>query len=450
MEISVHCYQIPTSEHQPCDVIMELLKTLTVLGSTGSIGASTLDVVARNREKYKIHALVAGQNSELLARQAIEFRPQVVVTATNQTRESLIDRLSMSGLPRQQWPELEWGPHSRVGAATDPAVDFVMSAIVGVAGLEATYEAIQAGKRVGLANKEVLVASGRLVMDAQRKSGAELIPVDSEHNGAHQCFRAGKREEAARLILTASGGPFRETSPEKLEAVTPAEALNHPTWKMGRRITIDSATLMNKGFEVIEACWLFGLSADEVDVVIHPQSSVHAMVEFLDGSVLAQVSATDMRMPIQYALTYPDRQPAPVPRLDWNTARTWSFSAPDFDKFPALRLAYQALRAGGSATCTLNAADEVAVEAFLDGRISFPSIAAVVEETLVRVPTRSADSIGEVLEIDEWSRSVAREVIARKPELSEEHGRSSAESATGGGVRTNLGSAFRCGAVEKA
>lgn len=399
------------------------MKTLTILGSTGSIGVSTLDVVARNREKYKIHALVAGQNVDLLARQIVEFQPSVVVTGTNQTQQSLIDRLRASGLARGQWPEIECGPRARVVAAIDPAVDFVMSAIVGVAGLEATYEAIRAGKRVGLANKEVLVASGKLVMDAQRKSGAELIPVDSEHNGAHQCFRAGQREEVARLILTASGGPFRETSADKLEAVTPAEALNHPTWKMGRRITIDSATMMNKGFEVIEACWLFGLSADEVDVVIHPQSSVHAMVEFMDGSVIAQISATDMRMPIQYALTYPDRQPAPVPRLDWNTARNWSFSAPDFDKFPALRLAYQAQRAGGSATCTLNAADEIAVEAFLNERISFTSIPAVIEETLDRVPSHEPGSIGEVLEIDELSRSVAREAVAKKAEVFQERGR---------------------------
>ena len=283
-----------------------------------------------------------------------------------------------------------WGPEARVEAATEQEVDFVMSAIVGVAGLEATYEAIPHGKRVGLANKEVLVASGKLVIDAARKSGTELIPVDSEHNGAHQCLRAGRRSEVSRLILTASGGPFRETPLEKLARVTPAEALNHPTWKMGQRITIDSATLMNKGFEVIEACWLFDFSADEVDVVIHPQSTVHAMVEYSDGSVIAQISATDMRMPIQYALTYPARESAPVPRLDWTEARSWNFCAPDFEKFPALRLAYQAQRQGGSATCTLNAADEIAVEAFLDGKISFPAIPAVVEETLERVPAREA------------------------------------------------------------
>ncbi len=242
-----------------------------------------------------------------------------------------------------------------------------MSAIVGVAGLEATYAAIREKKRIGLANKEVLVASGRLVMEAVREYGAELIPVDSEHNGAHQCFRAGTRSEVLRLILTASGGPFRDTPAEALWKVTPEEALNHPTWKMGRRITIDSATLMNKGFEVIEACWLFGLTPSQVGVVVHPQSSIHAMVEYKDGSVIAQVSATDMRMPIQYAMTYPEREEAPVARLDWTQPRTWQFSAPDMEKFPLLRLAYEAQERGGSATCTLNAADEIAVEAFLEG-----------------------------------------------------------------------------------
>jgi 1-deoxy-D-xylulose-5-phosphate reductoisomerase len=391
--------------------IIRPLKTLTILGSTGSIGVSTLDVVGRHPEQYRVHALVAGHNVDLLAQQILQFRPKVAATATDADRESLIGRLKDSGLAPQDWPELRWGPEARVEVATERDVDFVMSAIVGVAGLEATYEAITHGKRVGLANKEVLVASGKLVIDAARKSGTELIPVDSEHNGAHQCLRAGKRSEVARLILTASGGPFRETPLEKLARVTPAEALKHPTWKMGQRITIDSATLMNKGFEVIEACWLFDFSADEVDVVIHPQSTVHAMVEYCDGSVIAQISATDMRMPIQYALTYPARESAPVPRLDWTEARSWSFSAPDFEKFPALRLAYQAMRQGGSATCTLNAADEIAVEAFLAGKIAFPAIPAVVEETLERVPAREAASVEEVLEIDELSRSVARQIV---------------------------------------
>ena len=391
--------------------IIRPLKTLTILGSTGSIGVSTLDVVGRHPEQYRVHALVAGHNVDLLAQQILRFRPKVAATATDADRESLITRLKDSALAPQDWPELRWGPEARVEVATERDVDFVMSAIVGVAGLEATYQAITHGKRVGLANKEVLVASGKLVIDAARKSGTELIPVDSEHNGAHQCLRAGQQSEVARLILTASGGPFRETPLEKLARVTPAEALKHPTWKMGQRITIDSATLMNKGFEVIEACWLFDFSADEVDVVIHPQSTVHAMVEYCDGSVIAQISATDMRMPIQYALTYPARDSAPVPRLDWTEARSWSFSAPDFEKFPALRLAYQALRQGGSATCTLNAADEIAVEAFLAGKIAFPAIPAVVEETLERVPVREAASVEEVLEIDELSRCLARQIV---------------------------------------
>jgi 1-deoxy-D-xylulose-5-phosphate reductoisomerase len=393
------------------------LKNLTILGSTGSIGVSTLDVVGRHPEKYRVHALVAGNNTDLLIEQVLKFRPRVVVTATEQSRESLIKRLAQGALPPAEWPQLACGARARVEAAIDPEVDFVMSSIVGVAGLEATYEAIRKGKRVGLANKEVLVASGQLVIDAARKSGTELIPVDSEHNGAHQCLRAGQRSEVARLILTASGGPFRETSGEKLAAVTPAEALNHPTWKMGQRITIDSATLMNKGFEVIEACWLFDFSADEVDVVIHPQSTVHAMVEYTDGSVIAQISATDMRMPIQYALTYPARESAPVPRLDWTQARNWNFYAPDLDKFPALRLAYAALREGGSATCTLNAADEVAVEAFLREEISFPSIPAVIEETLERVPVRQPQSIEEVLEVDEQSRTVARQIVRERAQI---------------------------------
>jgi 1-deoxy-D-xylulose-5-phosphate reductoisomerase len=396
------------------DVIMGRLKTLTLLGSTGSIGVSTLDVVGRHPELYRVHALVAGSNVDLLVQQIQRFRPQIAVTATQEAHESLISRLRDSGMSRGVWPELSWGPKARVDAAIDSQVDFVMSAIVGVAGLEATYEAIRCGKRVGLANKEVLVASGELVIEAAKQAGTELIPVDSEHNGAHQCLRAGKRSEVARLILTASGGPFRETPADKLAGVTPADALNHPTWKMGRRITIDSATLMNKGFEVIEACWLFGLSADEVDVVVHPQSSVHAMVEYTDGSVIAQISATDMRMPIQYALTYPARDPAPVPRIDWTESRSWTFSAPDQKKFPALRLAYEALRAGGSAACTLNAADEIAVEAFLSEQISFPSIAAVVQETLARIPVRQAASIQEILEIDEQSRSAARKIVGER------------------------------------
>jgi 1-deoxy-D-xylulose-5-phosphate reductoisomerase len=386
---------------------------LTLLGSTGSIGTSTLDVVRRWPERFGIHALVAGRNVRLLADQIAEFAPKMVVVADEKALTELRAILRSNGT---KVPQLASGPQARVEAAAAPEAGFVMSAIVGVEGLEATYEAVRLAKRVGLANKEVLVASGQLVTEAMRVSGAELIPVDSEHNGAHQCFRAGLRGEVAKLILTASGGPFRETPAAALEHVTPEQALNHPTWKMGQRITIDSATLMNKGFEVIEACWLFDLSPKEVEVVVHPQSKVHAMVEFTDGSVVAQVSATDMRMPIQYALTYPERADAPVPRLDWTQAARWTFDPPDFKKFPLLKLAYKAQEIGGSATCTLNAADETAVEAFLAGRISYPGIAATIAETLERVPGETPRSVGDVLEIDRQSRAVARAIVEERVE----------------------------------
>ncbi|HEX8984495.1 MAG TPA: 1-deoxy-D-xylulose-5-phosphate reductoisomerase [Bryobacteraceae bacterium] len=389
------------------------MKNLTVLGSTGSIGTSTLDVV-RRRQDCAIFALVAGHNTGLLASQILEFRPRLAVVATEDGRANLTDQLYALGMARADWPQLEYGPEARVRAAAAPEANFVMSAIVGIAGLAATYEAVRLGKTVGLANKEVLVSSGRLVTQAARASGAELIPVDSEHNGVHQCLRAGERGEVARVLLTASGGPFRQTPVEELAAVTPAQALNHPTWKMGPRITIDCATMMNKGFEVIEACWLFDLPPAEVGVVIHPQSSVHAMVEYTDGSLIAQISATDMRMPIQYALTYPAREPAPVARMDWTVPRRFDFEPPDLGKFPLLNLAYQAQETGGSAGCTLNAADEIAVEAFLAGRITYPGIAGVVEHTLSQVPVSEPCSIEEVLQTDEESRSVARAFVARR------------------------------------
>ncbi|HEV3199248.1 MAG TPA: 1-deoxy-D-xylulose-5-phosphate reductoisomerase [Bryobacteraceae bacterium] len=390
------------------------MRTLTVLGSTGSIGTNTLDVVRRSRHQYQVYALAAGQNVDILVSQILEFRPKVAIVATSEALSRLSQRLVATGLPRAEWPELGYGDQARVQVATATEVDTVISAIVGVRGLEATYEAIRKGKRVGLANKEVLVSGGKLVMEAVREYGAELVPVDSEHNGAHQCLRAGNRKEVSKLILTASGGPFRNTPRESLAHVTPKQALNHPTWRMGNRITIDCATLMNKGFEVIEACWLFDFSPSDVEVVIHPQSTVHAMIEYRDGSVLAQISATDMRMPIQYALTYPDRCEAPVPKIDWAQARTWEFLPPDFDKFPLLRLAYQCQEAGGSATCTLNAADEIAVEAFLQDAIGFSSIYEVVSETLSRMPVRNPRTIGDILEIDQESRTLARELVTSR------------------------------------
>ncbi|MCZ2074396.1 MAG: 1-deoxy-D-xylulose-5-phosphate reductoisomerase [Bryobacterales bacterium] len=390
------------------------MQSVCLLGSTGSIGQSTLDVIRRSPERYRVRSLVAGRNIRLLTAQIKEFRPCLAVVATAADLANLTSELADEGVPKSEWPELAWGSRARVEAATDGEADFVMSAIVGVAGLEATYEAVRKGKTVGLANKEVLVASGSLVMAAAAEAGTELIPVDSEHNGAHQCLRAGKRHEATRLILTASGGPFRDLPAEKFHTVSPAEALNHPTWKMGQRITIDSATMMNKGFEVIEACWLFGFSADEVDVVIHPQSSVHAMVEYADGSIVAQASTTDMRMPIQYALTYPERCASAVPRMDWSVARTWNFFPPDPVRFPCLRLAFEAQKAGSAASCALNASDEIAVQAFLDGQIAFDEIPQIVEETISAMPGRDPRSIQDVLEIDKEARSVAREAASRR------------------------------------
>lgn len=387
------------------------MQRVTLLGSTGSIGRSTLDVIRRNDGRFGVFALVAGRNTAELADQICEFRPEVAVVADEEALLRLRQALEGRGAGRT---ELLAGPEAYVRVATAAETDVVVSAIVGIAGLEATYAAVCAGKRVGLANKETLVAGGRLVMEAVRLHGAELIPIDSEHNGAHQCLRAGARPDVRKLILTASGGPFRNTPKEDLAQVTPEQALNHPTWKMGPRITIDSATLMNKGFEVIEACWLFGLDPDQVEVVVHPQSTVHAMVEYNDGSVIAQVCATDMRMPIQYALTWPERWEAPVPRLDWREARTWDFHPPDFNRFPLLRMAYEAQRSGGSAGCTLNAADEVAVEAFLRHEISFPAIAEVVEETLAQVPSKDAASVAELLDIDRQSREAAGRIARER------------------------------------
>jgi 1-deoxy-D-xylulose-5-phosphate reductoisomerase len=390
------------------------MRTITVLGSTGSIGTNTLDVVRRSRHLYEVYALVAGQNIDLLSSQIQEFRPKVAVVATPQGLTRLSERLEAAGLPRADWPDLLTGDAAKVQVAIAGEVDTVISAIVGVAGLEATYEAVCRGKRVGLANKEVLVSGGKLVMEAVEQHHAELLPIDSEHNGAHQCLRAGNRSQVARLILTASGGPFRKTPKEALANVTPEQALNHPTWRMGNRITIDCATLMNKGFEVIEACWLFGFAPSEVDVVIHPQSTVHAMIEYSDGSVIAQIAATDMRMPIQYALTYPHRAEAPVPKINWAEARQWEFLPPDLEKFPLLKLAYDCQNAGGSATCTLNAADEIAVDAFLNGKVGFTAIHEIVAETLSKMPARQPRSVGEILEIDRESRAVARELTSAR------------------------------------
>ena len=385
---------------------------LSLLGSTGSIGRNTLQVVREMDSRVHVVALAAGRNVDELVRQALEFRPQLLSVAD---RDSLARLRAGLGATSGYAPRCVCGPDGILAAATEAEYDVLVSAAVGVAGLEATYEAARSGRRIALANKEVLVAAGDLVTAAARESGGELLPVDSEHNAVHQCLRAGGAAEVGRIILTASGGPFRTASQEELAHVTPERALRHPTWKMGSRITIDSATMMNKGFEVIEACHLFNLPAHKVDIVVHPQSVVHAMVEFRDGSLIAQLSPPDMKLPIRYALAYPDREPSRRERVDWTRVAQLDFEPPDRSKFPLIDLAYEAARLGGMSGCALNAADEVAVEAFLSGRISFPDIAVVVERTVTSTVGFSASSIRDVLDCDREARARASEFVTGRP-----------------------------------
>jgi len=387
------------------------LKRIAILGSTGSIGRQSLEVVESLGERFAVVALAAGGNVEELAGQVERHRPQLVSVADEKRADELARKLREKGIA--PLPEIQSGTAGLRAVATHADADIVVSAAVGVVGLEATYAAVTAGKQVALSNKEVLVAAGELVMEAAKKSGVELLPVDSEHNAIHQCLRAGERREVKRLVLTASGGPFRKTPLAELEKVTPEQALNHPNWKMGQRITVDSATLVNKGFEVIEAHWLFGFGLEQIEVVIHPQSTVHSMVEFVDGSVVAQLGPTDMRMPIQYALTYPERVASNERELDWKALRRLDFEKVSPRRFPCLRLAREALRRGGALPCAFNAADEVAVRAFLEGRLAFTGIAGVIEEVLAKVPKRRPASIADVLAADEEARRLAQECAHR-------------------------------------
>src|SRR5579884_489903 len=385
------------------------MKHIAILGSTGSIGRSTLSVVESYPDRFKIISLAAGRNLEVALEQAKKWNPRVISVAEESAAAKLRQQLSAANLGEI---EVVYGSPGTVRVATHPEVDFVVSAIVGVAGLEATYEAVRAGKTLGLANKECLVAAGELIASEARKRGVALLPIDSEHNAVHQCMRGGKMEEVARVWLTASGGPFRNTPASEFASITVQQALNHPTWKMGKRITIDSATLMNKGFEVIEACRLFHMPPSKVEVIVHPQSTIHSMVEFVDGSILAQFSVTDMRLPILYALTYPDRIQSDMhfPVMD---LRHLDFAPPDMDKFPCLALAYEAAEAGGTKPIALNAADEIAVAAFLDGKIGFNDIPRVIREVLFETRTRKLESIKEVLAVDAESRQVAGEHVKR-------------------------------------
>ncbi len=386
------------------------MKRLAILGSTGSIGRSTLSVVESNPGRFSVASLAAGGNVDAAFEQAQRWRPRVVSMAAEADADKLRGKLKTAGLTEI---EVMSGAAGAVRVATHPEADFVVSAIVGVAGLEATYEAVQAGKTVGLANKECLVAAGELLTAEAKKQGKPLLPIDSEHNAVHQCMRGGRLEEVRRVWLTASGGPFLETPRSEFPSITVEQALNHPTWKMGRRITIDSATLMNKGFEVIEACRLFGLPPSQVEVLVHPQSTIHSMVEFVDGSILAQLSVTDMRLPILYALTYPERIESDM-TFPLGDLRNLDFRPPDMEKFPCLALAYEAAAEGGSKTIALNAADEVAVAAFLEGDIRFDEIARTIQEVLVATKPGHPESIKEVLTQDAEARAQAREEIMNR------------------------------------
>ncbi len=384
---------------------------VSLLGSTGSIGRNTLQVLREMEGPVSVTALAAGRNVKELIQQAREFRPELVSVADEAAKVDIL--AALSGIDDYH-PRVLSGPAGNLAAASQVDYDVLVSAAVSVAGLEATFEAVRLGKRVALANKEALVVAGEFLMAEAEHSGAEILPIDSEHNAAHQCLRAGRRGEVEKLILTASGGPFRNTPASELTSVTPAEALDHPTWKMGNRITVDSATLMNKGFEVIEACHLFSFSPDEVDVVVHPQSVVHALVEYRDGSVIAQMCPPDMKLPIRYALSYPDREFSPRQRIDWHSVRKLDFEPPDRQKFPLLELAYESLRRGGASGCLLNAADEVAVEFFLRGRIPFPAIAEIVAETMSNGASQEPKNVSDLLEIDRRARVFAERLAAQR------------------------------------
>ena len=387
------------------------MKQLAILGSTGSIGRQCLSVVDQLEGQFGVVALAAGSNLDELTGQIGRYRPELVSVGDSDRADQLANRLRERGIA--PLPSIHHGGEGMLAVGTHRAAEIVVSAAVGVVGLEATYEAVKLGKTIALSNKEVLVAAGELVMAAARRAGKELLTVDSEHNAVHQCLRGGKHAEVRRLVLTASGGPFRDTPINRLGNVTVEQALDHPNWRMGNRITVDSATMMNKGFEVIEARWLFDMQPGQVDVVIHPQSTIHSMVEFVDGSVLAQLGATDMRMPIQYALTFPDRVASNGLALDWAKLKRLDFKKVSTRRYPCLRLAREALKKGGAWPCALNAADEVAVGAFLQRQIPFLGIPHVVEGVLERTPRVKIEKMEDVLAADAEARRIATEEVNR-------------------------------------
>jgi len=387
------------------------MKRIAILGSTGSIGRSALAVVAAHPGRLRVAGLAAGRNSALFVEQATRARPRAISMGSTASLSEV--REALPAEVRDGVHVFAHGSEGLIAVATQPEVDIVLCASSGTAALEAVLAAIAAGKTIALANKEVLVMAGELVMDAARQHGSLVLPVDSEHNAIHQCLHERPPADVRRLILTASGGPFHARPHQTLEQVTPADALSHPTWKMGRKITIDSATLMNKGLEVIEAHWLFGVPGARIDVLVHPQSVVHSMVEFVDGSVIAQLGVTDMRLPIQYAFSWPERWEAPLPPLNLAQCRTLEFEEPDHDRFPCLGLAYRALSAGGTSPVVLNAANEVAVAAFLDGRLPFPGIPRLIEDVLEdheRAGGGRARDLADIRQADRWAHHRAAEL----------------------------------------
>ena len=388
-------------------------KGVAILGSTGSIGCNTLRVIeSLGGERFRVVALGAGQNVEVLADQIAKHLPELVSVDSETAAHDLRARLFEKDI---DLPRIIVGEPGLIDVATHPQADCVVSATVGAVGFVPTLRALEAGKRVALANKETLVMAGELMTQAARASGAELLPVDSEHNALHQCLRGEKQSEVRRIILTASGGPFRTKTKTQMRESTVSEALRHPTWSMGAKITIDSATLMNKGLEVIEAHWLFGFTADQIDIVVHPESIVHSMIELVDGSVIAQMGVTDMRHAIQYALTFPDRQASELASLDLTTLSALHFEPPDPDRFPCLALAYRALRAGGTLPAAMNAANEEAVQAFIDERISLTDIPLVIEAVMDGHQTQPATKLTTILEADGSARLAAAAEIQKLP-----------------------------------
>ncbi|HJN45590.1 MAG: 1-deoxy-D-xylulose-5-phosphate reductoisomerase [Acidobacteria bacterium] len=390
---------------------------IAILGSTGSIGCSALSVAMVHPDRVEVVGLAAGANVSRFAEQVEHHRPRVIAMAAEDGLASVLSRLSE--MTRGSVERSLAGPEGLVAVATDPDVDLVLCATTGTTALDAVFAAIDAGKTIALANKEVLVMAGGLVMEAARRRGVSVIPVDSEHNAIHQCLHGRSDDEIKRLILTASGGPFREWSRERLAGVTPADALEHPTWRMGRKITVDSATLMNKGLEVIEARWLFGVAAERIDVVVHPQSVVHSLVELRDGSQIAQLGVTDMRLPIQYAFSYPDRWDTELPALDLAACGRLDFGRPDMERFPCLALAYRALDGGAALPVALNAANEVAVEAFLDEAVPFSAIPIVIAAALDHADADARDvsrggsltTLDDVRRVDASARAFSRTLV---------------------------------------